>query len=109
MLNNISSLSLVSILIFSSFFLIFLYLKKSKMPSTQISDAELTKVFFYGTLKKNQPNEEHLFNRNVTYVSEGVTVDKYPLIIGSDFNIPFLLNRKGFGKVMLKFIRFKIK
>lgn len=59
----------------------------------------LIKVFFYGTLKRNEPNYHHVIDQKAIFVSEAVTVDKWPLIVGSDFNIPFLLFKKGHGKV----------
>ncbi|CAF1039696.1 unnamed protein product [Brachionus calyciflorus] len=67
------------------------------MPSEN-SQKPLIKAFFYGTLKRNEPNFDQLSNLNVTFLSEAVTVDKYPLIIASDFKIPFMLNKKGYGK-----------
>ena len=71
----------------------------------EIENSEnLIKVFFYGTLKRGEPNSEHLLNRNVTFMTEGVTVDKWPLVVGTDFNIPFLLCKKGVGKVALSYI-----
>ena len=62
-------------------------------------DQNLIKVFFYGTLKRNQPNEDQLIDKNVTFLAEGTTVEKWPLIIASDFNVPFLLFKSGVGKV----------
>jgi gamma-glutamylaminecyclotransferase len=62
--------------------------------------SELIKVFFYGTLKRNQPNHEHVINNRAQFVSEAVTVDKWPLIIASEFNVPYILNKKGYGKVI---------
>lgn len=76
--------------------------KFSTMP-VETAQKPLIKAFFYGTLKRNEPNYDHLMNLNVTFLSEAVTVDKYPLIIASDFNIPFLLNKKGYGKVIVFF------
>jgi len=59
----------------------------------------LTKVFVYGTLKKNQPNYHVLTSRNAQFVDEALTIEKWPLIIGASTNLPFLLYRKGVGKV----------
>ena len=67
--------------------------------SSTTSQKPLIKAFFYGTLKRNQPNYDHLTKLNVTFISEVVTVYKYPLIIASAFNLPFMLNKKGYGKV----------
>lgn len=74
------------------------FFKFSTMPS-ESGKKPLIKAFFYGTLKRNEPNHDQLKNLNVTFLSEAITVDKYPLIIASDYNIPFLLNKKGYGKV----------
>ena len=57
------------------------------------------KMFFYGTLKKNEPNEDKLINRDVKFIGKAVTVDKWPLTIGTNANIPFLLNKRNYGKV----------
>jgi len=79
------------------------------MPSTRIEEAsssELIKVFFYGTLKRSQPNHEQTLRNRAKFVSEAVTVDKWPLIIGTNLNIPFLLNKPGYGKVKAKMIFF---
>lgn len=57
------------------------------------------KVFSYGTLKRNEPNHEELTDRNALFISEVTTVEKWPLIITSNLNMPFLLNKPGHGKV----------
>lgn len=56
------------------------------------------KIFVYGTLKRNEPNNEELVSRNAKFVTEAVTVNKWPLIIASECNLPYLLNRDH-GKV----------
>ncbi|CAH1404000.1 unnamed protein product [Nezara viridula] len=58
------------------------------------------KVFVYGTLKTNEPNHHWLSNTengNSNYLGEGTTLQKYPLIIGTQYNIPFLLDKPGVG------------
>ena len=57
------------------------------------------KIFVYGTLKKNEPNHEELLTRNAKFFAKAKTVDKWPLIIASECNLPFLLNKKNYGKV----------
>ena len=52
-------------------------------------------VFVYGTLKKDFPYSYCL--ADVKFVGETQTVDKYPLIVASRFNIPYLLGAKGVG------------
>lgn len=59
-------------------------------------------VFVYGTLKQNQPNNYHLNdtkNGCAVFRSVAVTVNKYPLVISTRFNIPFLLQNEGTGNV----------
>jgi gamma-glutamylcyclotransferase (GGCT)/AIG2-like uncharacterized protein YtfP len=64
-----------------------------------VLNGNLTKIFVYGTLKKDQPNYEKLVERNAIFVDKAVTIDKYPLVIASDANIPFLLYKKDHGNV----------
>ncbi|XP_037045974.1 putative gamma-glutamylcyclotransferase CG2811 isoform X4 [Bradysia coprophila] len=67
----------------------------SKMASS------LSKVFVYGTLKRGQPNHYWLTNSNngfASFLTNGTTKDKYPLVISTQYNIPFLLNNPGIGK-----------
>lgn len=60
----------------------------------------LIRVFLYGTLKRGQPNYHWLTNPShgyAKYICDAVTIEKFPLIIASRFNIPFLLNVPGKG------------
>uniref|UniRef100_A0A1B0GBU8 Gamma-glutamylcyclotransferase family protein n=1 Tax=Glossina morsitans morsitans TaxID=37546 RepID=A0A1B0GBU8_GLOMM len=62
---------------------------------------KLFKIFVYGTLKNGEFNHSLLTNANngfARYLGEGKTVEKYPLIIGTRFNIPFLLDKCGRGQ-----------
>lgn len=57
-------------------------------------------VFVYGTLKKGQPNHDWLNkpeNGYSKFIANGSTTEKYPLIIATRYNIPFLLNSPGTG------------
>lgn len=60
--------------------------------------SSLHKVFVYGTLKRGEPNH-HWFNKNGFYkfICTAKTQEKYPLIIGTKYNIPFLLDHPGDG------------
>lgn len=67
-------------------------------------------VFVYGTLKRNEPNH-HVIDpakhscEQTTGVSKFIgparTENLFPLVIGTRFNIPFLLDRPGVGKSVL--------
>lgn len=59
-------------------------------------------VFVYGTLKRNQPNNHHLNemkNGRAVFRSAATTIGKYPLVISTKYNIPFLLQKEGIGHV----------
>lgn len=74
-------------------------------------------VFVYGTLKTGEPNHKTMSETPGEYryghshfqslirffrlVSHGTTVEKYPLIVGTKYNIPFLLDQPGHGNVRL--------
>lgn len=52
-------------------------------------------VFVYGTLKNGQPNHHWLTNvenGSAEFICSGQTATKFPLIIATKYNIPFLLN-----------------
>ena len=58
---------------------------------------KMVKIFTYGTLKRNEPNFFFLKKLGCKFVTDSVTVNKYPLLITTEFNLPFLLNLKGTG------------
>ncbi|KFM65303.1 Gamma-glutamylaminecyclotransferase, partial [Stegodyphus mimosarum] len=58
-------------------------------------------VFVYGTLKKGEPNFDLLKSATkgeAIYKGKARTVKKWPLVIASRFNIPFLLYQEDVGK-----------
>jgi gamma-glutamylaminecyclotransferase len=62
----------------------------------------LHKVFVYGTLKRGEPNHHWIADTSKgfsRFIGIGKTVKKYPLIIATKFNIPFLLDSPGQGHV----------
>uniref|UniRef100_A0AAZ1X6G5 Gamma-glutamylaminecyclotransferase n=2 Tax=Oreochromis TaxID=8139 RepID=A0AAZ1X6G5_OREAU len=64
------------------------------------SSVLMTRVFVYGTLKKGQPNNYRMFDSNngkAEYLGSAFTIQKYPLMITTEYNIPFLLNIPGQG------------
>uniref|UniRef100_A0A3P8R3Z4 Gamma-glutamylaminecyclotransferase n=2 Tax=Astatotilapia calliptera TaxID=8154 RepID=A0A3P8R3Z4_ASTCA len=64
------------------------------------SSVLMTRVFVYGILKKGQPNNYRMFDNNngkAEYLGLAFTIQKYPLVITTKDNIPFLLNIPGQG------------
>uniref|UniRef100_A0A8C8SQV7 Gamma-glutamylaminecyclotransferase n=1 Tax=Pelusios castaneus TaxID=367368 RepID=A0A8C8SQV7_9SAUR len=64
------------------------------------SVGRMARVFVYGTLKKGQPNYQHMINGThgiAKFQGRGHTMEKYPLVISGKYNIPFLLNIPGTG------------
>lgn len=57
------------------------------------------KIFVYGTLKQNEPNHEELVKRKAKFICKANSVCKWPLIIASECNLPFLLYKINYGKV----------
>jgi len=58
-------------------------------------------AFVYGTLKRGEPNHHWLTdttNGSATFIGTGVIQNKYPLVIASRYNIPFLVDKEGTGK-----------
>ena len=71
--------------------------------------ATLHKVFVYGTLKKGQPNEHHMSTQGdfvSNFISYARTVERRPLIIASDANVPMILDMEGGHVSMLFFVKF---
>lgn len=63
----------------------------------------MARVFVYGTLKKGQPNNYRMFdsaNGRAEFLASARTTQKYPLIITTEYNIPFLLNLPGQGHLV---------
>lgn len=61
-------------------------------------------AFVYGTLKRGEANHHWLTgteNGSAKFVGTGVTQNVYPLVIASRYNIPFLIDQQGTGKVRL--------
>ncbi|GMT03899.1 hypothetical protein PENTCL1PPCAC_26073 [Pristionchus entomophagus] len=61
------------------------------------------RIFVYGTLKKGQANHKVLTDSEGTLRAFGSarSVDRFPLVIGTKLNIPFVLNAKGMGEHVL--------
>jgi len=64
----------------------------------------MSRVFVYGTLKRGQMNHELLESTergNAKYICRAVTPERYPLVVGTRYNIPFMLNKPGTGPYIL--------
>lgn len=62
----------------------------------------LRTVFVYGTLKRGLPNHPLLCDTAIGYASflgHAHTRDRYPLVVASRYNLPFLLPVPGKGEV----------
>lgn len=72
-----------------------------------MSSEKSYKVFVYGTLKRGEPNH-NWFARDESghykFICNAKTIEKYPLVIATKYNIPFLLYSPGndYRKVNLK-------
>jgi len=55
-------------------------------------------TFVYGTLKTGQPNHHVMRSIGALYVGEAITLDKFPLIVGTKAKLPFLLYHPGHGQ-----------
>ena len=65
---------------------------------------QCSKIFLYGTLKSGQPNHSvltNVTNGDATLIGSGRTMDRWPLVIGSQINAPLLLPAQGQGKVCI--------
>ncbi|XP_072884867.1 gamma-glutamylaminecyclotransferase-like isoform X2 [Hemitrygon akajei] len=63
----------------------------------------MTYVFVYGTLKAGQPNHHYMVSEaqgKGQYCGRGVTLERYPLVVAGKYNIPFLLDEPGSGKLI---------
>ena len=62
----------------------------------------LINVFVYGTLKRGFANHHYLqngLNGVARFITTGLTKEAFPLVVGTDAFIPFMLPLKGQGKV----------
>ena len=68
-------------------------------------------MFVYGTLKKGQPNNCLLHDKEkgiAKFLGKAKLTDKYPLVVATDDNFPLLLEKKGLGKVSIMHIIYVI-
>ncbi|CAP38096.1 Protein CBG21104 [Caenorhabditis briggsae] len=58
----------------------------------------------FGELEKNTKSQYSDIQKNVLkFISSGTTMEKFPLVVGTKFNIPFLLDDAGNGNIFLEF------
>lgn len=70
-------------------------------PSCEVPSVLMHRVFVYGSLKRAQPNYPYMIdskNGKAEFLATASTVQKYPLVIATKYNLPFLLNLPGQGK-----------
>nr|XP_022305341.1 gamma-glutamylaminecyclotransferase-like [Crassostrea virginica]XP_022305342.1 gamma-glutamylaminecyclotransferase-like [Crassostrea virginica]XP_022305343.1 gamma-glutamylaminecyclotransferase-like [Crassostrea virginica] len=63
----------------------------------------MNRVFVYGTLKNGQPNHFRLMDPGSgtsSFIGQGQTLEKYPLVIERSWNMPCLLNLPGSGLIV---------
>lgn len=63
-------------------------------------------IFVYGTLKSGEPNYNLMKDETsgvCKYLGIAYTKEKYPLVVASRYNVPFLLYKQDTGKVRIKF------
>lgn len=70
------------------------------MSTTSLKAEHL--VFVYGTLKTGEPNHDVIVKRTegiARFIGKAKTLKKWPLVIASRYNIPYLLHSEGKGMV----------
>ncbi|XP_073812865.1 troponin C-akin-1 [Musca autumnalis] len=70
------------------------------MCNLRKATSALHKLFVYGGLKYGQPSHSVLSNDANGFAKfwcRATTTEKYPLVIATRYNIPFLLNKPGLG------------
>ena len=74
----------------------------NELKMLRCTELGLHKMFVYGTLLKGQPNHHVLMNANnglSVFVGKARLTKKYPLVVASAYNVPYLLPLEGTGQV----------
>nr|ACO11723.1 UPF0131 protein CG2811 [Caligus rogercresseyi] len=60
-------------------------------------------VFVYGTLKRKEPNHHWISEKSESFqfLGRATTINKYPFVIASSFNIPYVLEKPGVGNQVI--------
>jgi gamma-glutamylaminecyclotransferase len=70
----------------------------------KVADTMKHNVFVYGTLKRGQPNHNLLQDENKgikVFCGLGKSVNRFPMVISSRYNIPYVLDAAGKGNNIL--------
>ncbi|GAB6019341.1 hypothetical protein CHUAL_000933 [Chamberlinius hualienensis] len=68
--------------------------------TTEPAEMGWNRLFVYGTLKRGEPNYKFMTDGEkgkAVFIGPATTNQKWPLIIASKYNIPFLLYKEGTG------------
>lgn len=66
-------------------------------------DKKLHKLFVYGTLKTGQPNHFHfeeVDHGDINFYGDATTIEEFPLVVATRWNLPFLLHAPGEGHIV---------
>lgn len=59
-------------------------------------------MFIYGAMKKGEPDHSWLEDQEhgiCTFIAQGTTMEKFPMVITKPYNTPVVLNEPGKGDV----------
>lgn len=74
--------------------------RQSATDSPKMTSSALKLVFLYGTLKTAEQNHYLLTQKGngiARFVQKVVTPERFPLVVATQYNVPFMLNKPGVG------------
>lgn len=74
---------------------------KIRKITLKIMTSQIIRVFVYGTLKRGQANHYLMtdtINGSAKFIANAQTTEKFPLVVATRYNIPFLLFKPGVGE-----------